>query len=289
MLIPSTITARRTRRYTSTWYIHPTTHKHDFEPMDGGGRSSFQPPQVRQPIRPGGPLYLRLLQPTWLTRSFQCPRRGGSDWLRHRWCWPTAPPQLPRRRRRSCGADGRGSHGPVRRRPPCDRPPAGARLGCVFSPLSPLGWEKMGHPAPESASVAHRGAGTALLTLGATPAPGGPQQELGHLGAATSGWTGGCFPPGALPGAISGGLLPLGGPLCVSVQTITVGRALRELRPRRPPQPLPCLTCPSPSPTTRFSYHTNRRCSIRCHMVVAVLLQGSKGRPAHAVASTGAS
>ena len=41
MLIPSTITARRTRRYTSTWYIHPTTHKHDFEPMDGGGRSSF--------------------------------------------------------------------------------------------------------------------------------------------------------------------------------------------------------------------------------------------------------
>ena len=92
----------------------------------------------------------------------------------------------------------------------------------------------MGHPAPESASVAHRGAGTALLTLGATPAPGGPQQELGHLEAATSGWTGGCFPPGALPdapqgvrdgpgslllrriGAISGGLLPLGGPLlCV--------------------------------------------------------------------------
>ena len=56
MLIPSTITARRTRRYTSTWYIHPTTHKHDFEPMNGGGRYIFQPPQVRRSIRPGGPL-----------------------------------------------------------------------------------------------------------------------------------------------------------------------------------------------------------------------------------------
>ena len=47
MLIPSTITARRIRRYTSTWYIHPTTHKHDFEPMDGTGRYIFQPPQCR--------------------------------------------------------------------------------------------------------------------------------------------------------------------------------------------------------------------------------------------------
>ncbi len=47
MLIPSTITARRTRRYTSTWYIHPTAHKHDFEPMDGRGRYIFQPPQCQ--------------------------------------------------------------------------------------------------------------------------------------------------------------------------------------------------------------------------------------------------
>ena len=47
MLIPSTITARRIRRYTSTWYIHPTTHKHDFEPMDGRGRYIFQPPQCQ--------------------------------------------------------------------------------------------------------------------------------------------------------------------------------------------------------------------------------------------------
>ena len=51
MLIPSTITARRTRRYTSTWYIHPTTHKHDFEPMDGTGRYIFQPPQCRRPAK----------------------------------------------------------------------------------------------------------------------------------------------------------------------------------------------------------------------------------------------
>ncbi len=47
MLIPSTITARRTRRYTSTRYIHPTAHKHDFEPMDGRGRYIFQPPQCQ--------------------------------------------------------------------------------------------------------------------------------------------------------------------------------------------------------------------------------------------------
>ena len=47
MLIPSTITARRIRRYTSTWYIHPTTHKHDFEPIDGTGRYIFQPPQCQ--------------------------------------------------------------------------------------------------------------------------------------------------------------------------------------------------------------------------------------------------
>ena len=47
MLIPSTIIiARRTRRYTSTWYIHTTTHKHEFEPMDGGGRYSIQSPNV---------------------------------------------------------------------------------------------------------------------------------------------------------------------------------------------------------------------------------------------------
>ena len=35
------------RRYTSTWYIHPTTHKHDFEPMDGRGRYICQPPQCQ--------------------------------------------------------------------------------------------------------------------------------------------------------------------------------------------------------------------------------------------------
>ena len=40
----STITARRTRKYMSTRHIHPTAHKHDFEPMDGGGRSKCNRP-----------------------------------------------------------------------------------------------------------------------------------------------------------------------------------------------------------------------------------------------------
>ena len=30
---------------TVSRHIHPTTHKHDFEPMDGGGRYILQPPQ----------------------------------------------------------------------------------------------------------------------------------------------------------------------------------------------------------------------------------------------------
>ena len=47
MPLPSTITARRTRRYTSTLYIHRTTHKLDLKPMNGGGRSNLQPPFVR--------------------------------------------------------------------------------------------------------------------------------------------------------------------------------------------------------------------------------------------------
>ena len=46
MLIPSTITALRTRRYTSTLYIRCTTRRLDFEPMDGGGRYSIQSPNV---------------------------------------------------------------------------------------------------------------------------------------------------------------------------------------------------------------------------------------------------
>ena len=46
MLIPSTSTAGRTRRYTSTLYIHRTTHKLDFKPVNGGERYVFQPPNV---------------------------------------------------------------------------------------------------------------------------------------------------------------------------------------------------------------------------------------------------
>ena len=44
MLIPSTITALRTRRYTSTWNISGNIHWLNFEPMDGGGRYVFQLP-----------------------------------------------------------------------------------------------------------------------------------------------------------------------------------------------------------------------------------------------------
>ena len=46
MLIPSTITARRTRRYTSTLYIHRTIHGVGYNPMNDGGRYSIQSPIV---------------------------------------------------------------------------------------------------------------------------------------------------------------------------------------------------------------------------------------------------
>ena len=44
MLMPSTITARRTRRYTSTWYIRRIIHRLNFKPMDDGRRYSIQSP-----------------------------------------------------------------------------------------------------------------------------------------------------------------------------------------------------------------------------------------------------
>ena len=40
------MTARRTRRYASTRYIHPTIHRFEVEPMDGRGRYSIRPPNV---------------------------------------------------------------------------------------------------------------------------------------------------------------------------------------------------------------------------------------------------
>ena len=61
MLIPSTITALRTRRYTSTLYIRRTTRRLDFKPMDGGGRYNLQPPILPATTRPRGPLYRRRL------------------------------------------------------------------------------------------------------------------------------------------------------------------------------------------------------------------------------------
>ena len=44
ILLPSTITARRTRRYTSTLYIHRTIRRVGYDPMNGGGRYSIQSP-----------------------------------------------------------------------------------------------------------------------------------------------------------------------------------------------------------------------------------------------------
>ena len=55
MLIPSTITARRTCRYTSTLYIPGTIQRVGYYPMDDGGRYSIQPVQVSAispPTRP---------------------------------------------------------------------------------------------------------------------------------------------------------------------------------------------------------------------------------------------
>ena len=46
MLMPSTITALRTRRYDSTWYIPGAIHEVENDPMDGGRRYDIQPPFV---------------------------------------------------------------------------------------------------------------------------------------------------------------------------------------------------------------------------------------------------
>ena len=55
MLIPSTITALRTRRYTSTLYIHHTIHGFGYNPMNDGGWYSIQSP------------FLSNLPPAWST------------------------------------------------------------------------------------------------------------------------------------------------------------------------------------------------------------------------------
>ena len=136
----------------------------------------------------------------------------------------------------------------------------------------------MGHPAPESASVAHRGAGTALPTVGATPAPGGPQQELGHLGAATSGWTVGVashqercpmrrrvsgtgpevcscgasarFPAGCCPSVVLS--------VCLCRQSPSGGLSGSSGQGGR----LAATSLPQPPGSLIV---TNRRCDIRCH------------------------
>ena len=56
MLMPSTMQALRTRRYSSTRYIHHTFHGAGLSPIEGGGRSSFQPPstgdRAAHPVQP---------------------------------------------------------------------------------------------------------------------------------------------------------------------------------------------------------------------------------------------
>ena len=49
MLIPSTITALRTRRYTSTLYIHLTSHGVGYNPMNDGRRYSIWSPILSNP------------------------------------------------------------------------------------------------------------------------------------------------------------------------------------------------------------------------------------------------
>ena len=54
MLIPSTITARRTRRYTSTLCIHGTFHGVGYNPMNDGGRYSISK-LLKNPAWPDSP------------------------------------------------------------------------------------------------------------------------------------------------------------------------------------------------------------------------------------------
>ena len=78
-LIPSAITARRTRRYTSTLYIRRTTHKPDLKPMNGGGRSNLQSPFVRDypPARDNLPPPLTALpgQSSWRSTTRHLPEQ----------------------------------------------------------------------------------------------------------------------------------------------------------------------------------------------------------------------
>ena len=62
MLIPSTITARRTRRYTSTLHIRRTTRRLDFKPMDDGGRFDLRQPVLAATTCPCGQLCRSRLQ-----------------------------------------------------------------------------------------------------------------------------------------------------------------------------------------------------------------------------------
>ena len=49
MLLPSTITARRARGYTSTLYVHRTIHGVGYNPMNDGRRYTIRSPIVGTP------------------------------------------------------------------------------------------------------------------------------------------------------------------------------------------------------------------------------------------------
>ena len=75
MFIPSTITARRTRGYTATLYIHRTTHKLDFKPMNGGRRSGLQPPNVSD--LPTRTVHFSMVRKAVIRHKIKSPRRVG--------------------------------------------------------------------------------------------------------------------------------------------------------------------------------------------------------------------
>ena len=61
MLIPSTITARRTRRYKSTLYIRRTIHGVGYDPYGWRRAGPIYNRRMSAITRPHGPLYLRRL------------------------------------------------------------------------------------------------------------------------------------------------------------------------------------------------------------------------------------
>ena len=83
ILLPSTITARRTRRYTSTLYIRHTIHGVGYNPMNDGGRYTIRspilsdPPPTRPTLSP--PLTPRIASPKSLLYESCCPKWNATE------------------------------------------------------------------------------------------------------------------------------------------------------------------------------------------------------------------